>query len=154
MIKENYVIKKEIKFDMLFKTLPELEKILKHNNDKFFKGKDSHFKDALNSVKYIKNNKSARYHDAFFIMFALTSNFLDIKNKVEKKELNFSHLIEEKFWDNGNIDLNSSIFFSYTFFNELYKDELEIDFKNLESLTEIKEYIPLRDNILKKSLEH
>ena len=154
MVKENYVIKKEIKFDMLLKTFPKIIEMLEINNKKMFNGHESHLKDALNSIVYVFENSSVRYHDAFFIMFALTSNFVEIKNKVDKQELNFSYIADEEFWNKSEIDLNASIFFAYTFLNELYSEELTIDFKELESLVNISDYISLRKKVLNKSTEN
>ena len=151
MIEENYVIKKEIKFNMLQKTFPELIRFLEHNNEMLFKGQPSHLMDALNSIHSIFENQEVLYKDAFFIMFALSPNFIEIEKKVKEGKLNFNYLIEEEFWENGVVDLQASIFFSYTFFNELYKDELIKDFKKLETLETANDYISIRDNVIEKS---
>jgi hypothetical protein len=151
MVEESYVIKKEIKFKMLQKTFPELVKFLEHNNNNLFKGQQSHLLDALNSIHSIYNEQKIIYKDAFFVMFALSQNFCDIELKVKNNELDFSYLVEEEFWENGTIDLNASIFFAYTFLNELYKEELIKDFKELENLETSLEYMEVRKNIINKS---
>lgn len=150
MIEEEYVIKKNIKLNLFLQTLPTINKYLIKKNQ-IFKGKDSHFKDAIRSIKSINKNKEVDYKEAFFIMFSLSIDFVEIKNKVLKKELNFEYITEESFWENKEIDINASIFFSYTFLNELYKTELAIDFKKLENIENIEEYINIREEVIKKS---
>jgi len=50
MIKQEYVIKKDVKLRMLFKTFPKIVEFLEYNNNKIFNNGDSHLKDALNSI--------------------------------------------------------------------------------------------------------
>ena len=138
MIKQEYVIKKDVKLRMLFKTFPKIVEFLEYNNNKIFNNGDSHLKDALNSISSILKNNDIYYRDCFFILFALSQNFIEIEKNVKNGNLNF------------DIDLNASIFFCYTFLNSLYKEELSKDFENLNKISETKDYIHLRNIIFDK----
>jgi hypothetical protein len=150
MIKQEYVIKKDIKLRMLFKTFPKIFTFLEFNNNNTFMGKDSHLKDAINSIYSILNNNEITYKDCFFILFALSQNFIEIENNVKNNNLNFDYIKDEKYWENNEVDLNASIFFCYTFLNSLYKEELSKDFIELNNINEAKDYINFRKNILNK----
>jgi len=84
----------------------------------------------------------------FFIIFALTNSFLKIEQQVISKELDFSYLTEEAFWDSSNIDINGAIFFTYTFLNELYRDEIQKDFELLSKMESAEEFSLLRKRIM------
>lgn len=150
MIKQEYVIKKDIKLRMLFKTFPKIVDFLEYNNNKIFNNGDSHLKDALNSISSILKNNDIYYRDCFFILFALSQNFIEIEKNVKNGHLNFDYIKEEEYWENNKIDLNVSIFFCYTFLNSLYKEELSKDFYKLSKINHTKDYINLRKNILEK----
>lgn len=151
MIEQEYVVKKDIKMNMFMKTFNVLVNFLEHNNNKIFKGGRSHLMDAIESFQYIADNNFIRYQDSFFIMFAFSSNFIEIEQKVKKGELDFSHLQDEDFWKEEVTDLNSALFFSYTFLNSLYKEELDLDFHKLNTIVDTREYMFLREDILNKS---
>lgn len=150
MIKQEYVIKKDVKLRMLFKTFPKIVDFLEYNNNKIFNNGDSHLKDALNSISSILKNNDIYYRDCFFILFALSQNFIEIEKNVKNGNLNFDYIKEEEYWQNNDIDLNASIFFCYTFLNSLYKEELSKDFENLNKISETKDYIHLRNIIFDK----
>jgi len=155
MIKESYVIKKSIKYSMALKTMPIIKKFLENENKKLFKDLNlpiekqlSHFNDAVKCIEHIMWSQKARYQDAFFIIFALTNSFLKIEQQVISKELDFSYLTEEAFWDSSNIDINGAIFFTYTFLNELYRDEIQKDFELLSKMESAEEFSLLRKRIM------
>ena len=150
MIEQEYVIKKNIKLKMLFKTFPKIIEFLEYNNDKVFNCADSHLKDALNSIRSILDNSDIVYRDCFFLLFALSQNFVEIENLVKNGDLNFDYIKEEDFWENNDIDLQASIFFCYTFLNSLYKSELQNDFNKLNQIETPEDYINLRNEILNK----
>lgn len=150
MVKQEYVIKKNVKLKMLFKTFPKIIEFLEYNNKKMFNNEDSHLKDALNSIKSILNNNDIFYNDCFFLLFALSQNFVEIENLVKNNDLNFDYIKEEEFWQKNEVDLQASIFFCYTFLNSLYKTEIQIDFKKLNNIETTEEYIKLREEILNK----
>lgn len=148
MIEENFVIEKEEKTRLFHKCLNTTYQYIKMCSNKY---ESVMFNDALASVHRMLKNRCISYQDAFFISLAINAQFLVIKDKVEKGELNLEHIKDEEYWNRPEItDIHVCIFFSYTFLNELYRDELIVDYAKLNELNSDKEYLPFREYILSK----
>jgi hypothetical protein len=147
---EKIIISKEEKFALLKKCIPISKKYLDDCNKKF-NGSSSHIKDALDGLEFIEKSNAIRYRDAFFYLVALSQHFLKIKNEVEAGVLDFSFIKNPNYWDNGKIDLDVSVFFACTFFNELFKEEIKEDFEKLNKMETVDEYYAFRKEILNKT---
>jgi hypothetical protein len=146
----NKIISKKEKFLLLKQCIPVIELFLTKIVEEKFNNQQSHYKDALDAIPFfiLKNFK---YKHVFFMSLALAPYFIEIKNKVLKNELNLKKLSDPYYWENNKIAINEAIFFSATFIGELYKDEIEKDFIELEKLESVKDYFDFRNYIISKS---
>ena len=140
------VISKSEKSSLMVMCLPVLEDYLEQKNERL-KDKSIHIKDAINSITYIKKESKIHYNHSFFILVGILTEFLNIEDKVKSGNLSFEKLREPSFWKKENIDINVSIFFVSTFLNELFRDKILDDFKKLEKIETVGEYIKFRNNI-------
>lgn len=109
--------------------LPYLkEKSSKNNNIKYIL--------AVESLERIEKNKVFCLKDCFNIYFSLLLDFEKLMNN--RNSLNLNKLLDQKIWDSGQIDLDMSIYFSYTFVYELYKEEIDDIVLNMNSKNDIK----------------
>lgn len=148
MIEENFVIEKEEKTKLFYKCLNTTYQYIKFCSQK--QG-GILFNDALASIQRMLKNNCISYQDSFFISLAINGQFLAIKDKIQKGELNLECIKDEAYWNQKEIiDINVCIFFSYTFLNELYRDELIKDFNKINEFKDESEYTSFREYILKK----
>ncbi len=147
MIEENFVIEKEEKTRLFHKCLNTVYQYIKMCSNQY---QNIIFNDAIAAVHNMLKNRCISYQDAFFISLAINSQFLAIKDKVEKGELNLECIKDETYWEKKEItDIYVCIFFSYTFLNELYRDELTIDYQKLNEINS-NDYLNFREYILSK----
>jgi hypothetical protein len=145
------IIAKKEKIKLLKLCIPILTKALENIAKGKFGNKSSHYMDALISIRRIGEINEFTYKNVFFVVFALVPMYLELKNKVLSGELSFSHIKDPAYWSTGSIDINTSIFFCCTFLQELYKDEISLDFKKIELMIDPNEYIEFRKYIVEKS---
>ncbi len=126
------VIEYQLKKIMLGKCLSNLSK----HFDNEFKSTNGNmknlYKNLIEEIKIFKENESINYKLAFLFCITQGKSY----NKITQNENLFNstikEMVNEKNWDTGNISFEVSIYFSYVFFNELYKD-ISIDIYRIDN---------------------
>jgi hypothetical protein len=110
----------------------------------------NHFVDGVDALDNMEGVTQFDYCDVFFVLFASAPYFLSLRNLVKQGELDLSPITTPDYWDNNTPSVQIAIFFSNTFLNEIYKDEIAKDFKKLEHLATVEDYRVFRDTMLNK----
>lgn len=164
MIEKEFVIESIFKTKMLMKSIPALHSYvndaLKGNNNEF---RTLLLKDVKSSLNNIEKNNDFNYFDAFCISLLFGSEYDKLKQNIlnETFDLN-KNFKREDYWRFEDVHYDEGLFFAYTFLNETYKKELNIDIIKIEKLLqqEIKEnqyqkiakkYLLFRKKVIKKS---
>lgn len=122
--RKKFIIEYELKKQLLFKSLPLIKRYLLDSRKNLKANSLMHmiYSDALKSIRDIYHYESIEYKDAFFLCMALGRYNVSIKNDENVLNETIQNIRNQKLWDENKVDLNMSVFFSYIFFNELYKD--------------------------------
>lgn len=78
--------------------------------------------DALKSIRDIYHYETIEYKDAFFLCIALGSFNSQINKDDNLRNETILKIRNQKLWDEDKVSTEMAVFFSYIFFNELYKD--------------------------------
>lgn len=147
MNSNNYVIAKEEKNQLLLLCLPKLKEFFKNKQKTM---KSLHVLDAIESIEIIEEFGVIEYKTSFFILIAMLSEFMQIKSDVLSGKLSFSNLANPYFWVPKNITYEISIYFTSTYLSELFSDKISLDYKKLENLNTIEEYMVFRNNLIEE----
>lgn len=118
------VIEYELKKQMLSKCLLVLRPSIVVKSKLKNQGKII-YKMNVDLIKHIDKfniDNNIDYPFAFYFCMLLGDQYIEIINNKERLKETQKEMLNEKNWDAGDMSLNVSVFFSYTFFNELYKD--------------------------------
>lgn len=133
------VIEYELKKQMLSKCLLYIKPYIL-NNLKNKRQSDIIYKitkDLLKHIDLFNIDNKIEYPFAFYFCIIMGMEYSKIISNKEILEETQKEMLNEKNWDNSSLSLNLSIFFSYTFFNELYKD-ISIDIYMIEKSNDTK----------------
>ncbi len=126
------VIEYQLKKIMLGKCLSNLSKHFDNEFNNSNGNMKNLYKNLIEEIKLFKENDSINYKLAFLFCITQGKNY----NKITQNENLFNstikEMVNEKNWDSGNISFEVSIYFSYVFFNELYKD-ISIDIYRIDN---------------------
>jgi len=148
--KKDVVLEYELKKEMFAKSLdvifPEIIKKSKRINiqSPMFLA----YGDLINAIKAFRKNNEIVYSLGFFFCIILGDEYQKIINSESLLDSTIQAMKNEKSWDEGDISYEVSIYFSYTFMNELYKD-IAIDTHLLSTSPDIiKAFKKMREEII------
>lgn len=153
IIEKDFVLEYNLKFEMFKKCLPEIKKHLIKKKSKFKKiiFTKKIIEDSIIAIKDIQEKNDFNYYHAFILCLSLGFEYKEIADKIKNKGEFLHNIRNEEYWDIGIIDINESIFFSYTFLNEVYR-RLNIDFHKLNNSSNLEnDYYILRNKIIDQS---
>jgi len=136
MIEKEFVVEFLFKEKMMIRSFPKLKayliKELKHGKTKSVPFRRYTLTDALTSIKNIEKTGQFDYFDAFSLSVVFSSEYLMIKDSIVNGQFNLDvNFKREDYWRNEDIHFEEGLYFSYTFLNETYKQQLSIDLKKL-----------------------
>lgn len=136
------------KKELLFLSLNVLIEYLQELNEKNFNGTAIHYLDAIESLKEIKFTKEIKYRNALFFVTATGSIYLSLLKRINDGSISIEHMNDPDFWKEelDREKVLEAIFFTYSLFTELFKEQLKIDLKNIEDMS-IEEFLNFRSKL-------
>lgn len=136
MIEKEFVVEFLFKEKMMIRSFPKLKsyliKELKNGKTKNVPFRKYTLTNAIEAIKNIEKTGQFDYFDAFALSVAFSSEYLLVKDAIISGQFNLDENFKrEDYWRNEEIDFNEGLYFSYTFLNETYKQQLSIDLKKL-----------------------
>lgn len=122
--RRNFIIEYELKKQLLFKSLPLIKRYLLDTRKPMKQTSLLYMvcSDALKSIRDIYHYETIEYKDAFFLCIALGSFNSQINKDDNLRNETILKIRNQKLWDEDKVSTEMAVFFSYIFFNELYKD--------------------------------
>ena len=147
---EKYIIEYDKKLEMFNKCVSGLFEIYKKKkNEKISKNQISVLVDGKKALEDYQKNGDFNYSLAFFVSFSLASNYHELVNDIKSNKITMNELRNEEYWDIGNINEDISLFFAYSFLNEIFGKILSIDmYKIMNSSSVIRSYLQQRKELL------
>lgn len=123
MRRQREILEYTLKNDMALKSI---NVILPYLIDKEIKMKKSpllsYIKVLINKSQSYCNDRIINYKLAFLFNLVLGEEYYKILSNEELLKSTIAEMKNERNWDESNISFEVSIFFTYTLFNEIYKD--------------------------------
>lgn len=122
--RRNFIIEYELKKQLLFKSLPLIKRYLLDTRKPMKQTSLLYMvcSDTLKSIRDIYHYETIEYKDAFFLCIALGSFNSQINKDDNLRNETILKIRNQKLWDEDKVSTEMAVFFSYIFFNELYKD--------------------------------
>lgn len=124
MKKKREILEYELKKKMFSKSINIIKPYIcsKHSSlDKNNKLKDL-YGQLINYINLFEKDNKIEYPLAFFFCLLVGDQYSKILQNENLLKSTLKEMVNEKNWDTGNVSFEVSIYFSYTFFNEIYKD--------------------------------
>lgn len=80
------------------------------------------YKQLIHYIDLFEKDNKIEYPLAFFFCLLMGDQYSKILQNENLLNSTLKEMVHEKNWDEGNLSFEVSIYFSYTFFNEIYKD--------------------------------
>lgn len=122
--KRKVILEYELKKNMLKSSMKSMQPLIA---SKLKKAKSNTimpvlYNDLTDGVKQLLETDDITYSLGLFFCLLFGEEYSRICNDEEKLAITLKEMTNEENWDTENISIEVAIYFSYTFFNELYKD--------------------------------